>query len=480
MDSLLTSLFFVVFFGTAGLAQGAQCVPVCDNIGTKSEGWYNSCDGSLIQWARCGEATTQVCTMDAKICTDGSAVGRDPQNNCEFFACPPDDLAECSPYVCADGTQVARCTPDGTVINYFAAPCLTHGGEVLVGNAFSDVPSSHPNADAIAYVKAQGIVSGYSDGTFKPDQTINRAEFVKIVTGARKDIYLLENGQEPSWLSHCFDDPSTKPFSDITPDMWFGKYVCAASEVGTIGGYPDGTFRPSHTINFVESAKILGNAYGMGSLAIDAPAQDPWFKPYATALGDAHVIPTSINAFDQQITRGEMAEMIYRLQAGVTDKPSKTFDDLMHANLNAYSDKRVFFSFLYPSSWPAFAFAQGESGWGIWSKMSCDGCGVRKGDLGVDINPTTDAAARIKLQQLETSIESVSSLQVSSHDGYDVATWILPDYGMYTTDPPYTCTAMRALVIRGEQAVEIKGHCMGNDPGLAQAFNALVASVQFR
>ncbi|MEK7563157.1 MAG: S-layer homology domain-containing protein, partial [Patescibacteria group bacterium] len=51
--------------------------------------------------------------------------------------------------------------------------------------AFSDVSSTHPNAEAIAYVKAEGIVSGYPDGTYRPNQTINRAEFVKFVTGTQ-------------------------------------------------------------------------------------------------------------------------------------------------------------------------------------------------------------------------------------------------------------------------------------------------------
>jgi hypothetical protein len=41
-----------------------------------------------------------------------------------------EDKPSCSPYVCKDGTQINRCAPDGTMINYFAAPCLTHGGEV--------------------------------------------------------------------------------------------------------------------------------------------------------------------------------------------------------------------------------------------------------------------------------------------------------------------------------------------------------------
>ena len=47
--------------------------------------------------------------------------------------------------------------------------------------AFNDVPSSHPNYEAINYVQAKKIVEGYGDGTFKPDTTINRAELTKII-----------------------------------------------------------------------------------------------------------------------------------------------------------------------------------------------------------------------------------------------------------------------------------------------------------
>lgn len=42
----------------------------------------------------------------------------------------PEVSAQCQPYRCVDGTVVAACTEDGHVINYFAAPCLTHGGEI--------------------------------------------------------------------------------------------------------------------------------------------------------------------------------------------------------------------------------------------------------------------------------------------------------------------------------------------------------------
>lgn len=46
---------------------------------------------------------------------------------------------ECDPYRCSDGTEIASCTPDGHVINYFADPCLTHGGHASSPNDPADI-----------------------------------------------------------------------------------------------------------------------------------------------------------------------------------------------------------------------------------------------------------------------------------------------------------------------------------------------------
>lgn len=133
--------------------------------------------------------------MDAKLCPDGvTYVGRDGYNNCEWQQCPKEDGVNCSPYVCANGKTHPRCSEDGHIINYFAAPCHTDGGEATActpkecgesdiampnwtcpdestggpvcerdddgvcgwtvrdcpnDSGFSDVPTSHENSDAI-------------------------------------------------------------------------------------------------------------------------------------------------------------------------------------------------------------------------------------------------------------------------------------------------------------------------------------------
>lgn len=220
----------------------------------------------------------------------------------------------CQPYVCKDGTTHARCAADGTVINYFAPVCLTHGGDAEA-SVFTDVSATHANADAIAYVKAEGIVSGYADGAYRPNQTINRAEFTKIIEEATQDA---------DTIDACLEDDNQRIFSDIPFGAWYEGYVCDAKGRGVIGGYPDGTFRPNASINFAEAAKIVSKAMDL-SVSMDSTV---WYKGYVDALAAKKAIPNSILRVNQYITRGEMAEMIYRLKTGNTDKPSQTYEDL--------------------------------------------------------------------------------------------------------------------------------------------------------
>ena len=248
-----------------------------------------------------------------------------------FVAAPVSALAapaSCTPYQCMDGTQIARCNEEDMVIDYIAAPCFTHGGE-KDAHMFSDVPATHLNSDAIAYVKDRGIVSGYPDGTFRPDQQINRAEFTKILIAGNYPPDFDGPGPE-----ECLQDAYV--FLDVSRE-WFAKYVCTAKAGGLIDGYPDGTFRPAANINFVEAAKILSKNF-------DLPLTDgtnSWYENYVRALSAKNAIPTSIIRFDQSITRGEMAEMIYRLKAGVTNKTSKTYEDLKASDDAAQASSNI-------------------------------------------------------------------------------------------------------------------------------------------
>ncbi|MBU0577502.1 S-layer homology domain-containing protein [Patescibacteria group bacterium] len=169
--------------------------------------------------------------------------------------------------------------------------------------------TGHDYETAIRYLGGNEIIEGYSDGSYQPDKTVNRAEFTKIIVGAKL-------GAEPtSYSGSCFPD--------VPSGEWYESYVCYAKDAGIIGGYPDGYFRPSNNINLAEAAKILVN-----TLEVEIPAVESnlWYQEYIEAMQNNSYIPQSFSALDQNVTRGEMAEMTWRILEEVKDQPFTQFD----------------------------------------------------------------------------------------------------------------------------------------------------------
>lgn len=226
--------------------------------------------------------------------------------------------------------------------------------------AFSDVPASYTYSNSVDYVQREGIVTGYADGTYKPESSINRAEFTKIVVNSFyknevDDAYIC-NQEYKTDISMCeginkceaaafvnygacmgySTDANGKPdpkssilkvydscFPDITNGVWYQRFVCLAKMKSLIGGYPDGSFKPEQNVSFVEASKILSNAFGFST------SQDAvWYRPYVGALADRKAIPSTISLFEQKITRGELAEIIYRLKEQVVNRDSKAYSSL--------------------------------------------------------------------------------------------------------------------------------------------------------
>jgi len=191
---------------------------------------------------------------------------------------------------------------------------LTNVQKISVEKLFSDISAFHRYFDAVRFAKNQKIIRGYDDGSFRPDAKINRAEFVKIITEAQ---FL------PSDIEFC--PVYSLKFSDVSKNAWFAKYVCAAQIKGLISGYPDdGLFRPGKNISFVEAAKIIVTGFEFPTIF------DPiWYRPFVENLASRQAIPYSITGFDHEITRGEVAEIIYRLKQKILTKKSKKYADFL-------------------------------------------------------------------------------------------------------------------------------------------------------
>lgn len=413
------------------------------------DGSYVGRQGPSCEFAACpGEV--QACTKELKICPDGTGVGRTGPN-CSFAPCPGEEESNCAPYVCANGTTHPRCSEDGHVINYFAAPCHMDGGEAA---AFSDVPATHANAEAIAYVRAQGIVEGYADGTFKPDATINRAEFVKILMGSFED-----DGRM------C----KIAAFSDVDQTAWYATYAHRARCQGVVDGYPDGTFKPANTINFVEAAKILSLAF---DIAVPGLAEgDPWYKPYVVSLQRGNVIPTSITDFGQHITRGEMAEMVHRLFDD-QGKPSKTYDELAARNDTVVFRNDEFpVTFSYPAQWSDDVRSDSSAPWYVYLGPTCPGCaeGTDAETMylrAVDRDEALDNIADIRKQSQE------SFMYTTEHDA------IVGGNRVFIWSSGGMCGFHEAYVIGERFAVSLGGFCLGDNAALSATLDAIAFSIR--
>jgi hypothetical protein len=111
---------------------------------------------------------------------------------------------------------------------------------------FSDVKSSDWSWKYVEKAYEMGIITGYTDGTFKPNQNINRAEALKIV---------LEGFE--IWIDTDFED---NVFDDVNSDAWYFDYVMTAYNNELVSGYDDGTFGPDNYMTRGEAAKVVWTA----------------------------------------------------------------------------------------------------------------------------------------------------------------------------------------------------------------------------
>lgn len=112
--------------------------------------------------------------------------------------------------------------------------------------------SNHWAKDEINNLLTKGVLSGYPDQTFRPDQPMSRAEFITLVNKA-----------------FGFKGNKTISFPDVTRQDWFYVQVEAAENADYIQGFEDGYFRPYKQISRQEAVVILYRILKLGSSNID-------------------------------------------------------------------------------------------------------------------------------------------------------------------------------------------------------------------
>ncbi len=181
------------------------------------------------------------------------------------------------------------------VANVFAA-------ETTPANAFSDVADDAIYATAVKAFNQMGIIKGYEDGAFRPDQNVTRAEFTAMLMRA------LNYGSLGS------TSPEKLPFSDVkesdTSNSWAIPNINTAYGMGIINGYEDGTFRPGANVAYEEAIKMI--VCTLGYTGIDVSGT-PWYGQYlaqADRLGVTEYA-SKLGVAGTPASRACIAQMLY-------------------------------------------------------------------------------------------------------------------------------------------------------------------------
>jgi len=201
---------------------------------------------------------------------------------------------------------------------------------------------------ALEYVQESGVLEPLADGLMHSEMPISRRD---LVTSIIRDVY--KNDIRPD----CFDRISsnlpasfTNLFTDVSLSNSSAKEICVGMFVGLVEGQPDGSFGATSTANLVDVAKVVTKAYGIAPLPSLRPqSRVPWHEPYWFALAKRNAIPETVKSRDSMLTRGEFAEIIYRLR---NERPTQGFryqPTMVKTIAQTESKTEVTDSFTYPT-----------------------------------------------------------------------------------------------------------------------------------
>ena len=171
------------------------------------------------------------------------------------------------------------------------------------GITFTDVSTGFWAGEYISSLACRGVVSGYSDGSFRPQNPTTRGQIVKMVVSAQ------------GWR---LVRPRVPTFTDISIGHTFYRYIETAVAHGVINGYPGKTFRSDEYVTRAQVAKIVSLARGWSATTdaqvelCDVPASH-WASSYVqsaiergifTGYGDGCFYP------DAYATRAQLAKVL--------------------------------------------------------------------------------------------------------------------------------------------------------------------------
>ncbi|YAF95839.1 MAG: DUF1565 domain-containing protein [Nodularia sp. CChRGM 3473] len=172
--------------------------------------------------------------------------------------------------------------------------------------SFSDL-AGHWAVDFVEALVSKGAISGFPDGTFKPDAPITRAQYAAVIAKTFQLPIINKNSK----------------FTDVKPDFWAASAIFKTAEMGFISGFPDGTFRAGQNltkvqaiVSIVNGLQLTGGNPHVLNVYRDR-AQIPSYAINAVAIATQKLLVVNYPQPEQleplrDITRAEVAALIYQ------------------------------------------------------------------------------------------------------------------------------------------------------------------------
>ncbi len=181
------------------------------------------------------------------------------------------------------------------IIATVAALAMASSSFVAMAATYPDVTPDAACYSAVEQLSALGIMEGFDDGTFKPEEKVTRAQMAKLVVGAKNLLASAESN-------------TTVKFNDVPATHWAVGYVAEGVAQQIINGTSDTTFDPDATVTFAQATKMLVNAAGYEEYAQIAGGWPNGYLTWGSKLG-VNVGITGVGN-DTELTRAQVAQML--------------------------------------------------------------------------------------------------------------------------------------------------------------------------
>lgn len=179
--------------------------------------------------------------------------------------------------------------------------------------AFSDVSKDAFYYEAVQNLAARGIINGFQDGTFRPNERVTRGQAAVMLASA---------------LNLNTQNVNNPGFKDVPTNSWYYHSIAALVNAGIITGFSDKTFKPNESLTRAQVAAIISLGFQLtenkqAATTFKDISNTDWYAGFVGALvenGIAKGISQTSFGPNNFVTRGQLATFIYRSEGKINTK----------------------------------------------------------------------------------------------------------------------------------------------------------------